>query len=142
MPYRGGALAITDLLAGNIHLTFEGSGPLLPHLRAGKLRPLAVTSSIRIADLPDVPTMAEAGYPDVLSTAWTALFAPAGTSPAIVARLNAAINEGLATPELKAALAKLGNRTLGGRPEDVTARLQSDIARWRPIVQSLGLKAE
>ena len=142
VPYRGGALTIADLIAGNINMTFEGSGPLLPHLREGRLRPLAVMSEARIADLPDVPTMVEAGYPNVLSTSWTGLFAPAGTPPEIVARLNAAINEALATPELKAALGRLGNRTLGGRPEQLTRKIESDIARWSPVVKALNLKAE
>jgi tripartite-type tricarboxylate transporter receptor subunit TctC len=101
-----------------------------------------VMSEARIADLPDVPTMVEAGYPHVLSTSWTGLFAPAGTPPEIVARLNAAINEALATPELKAALGKLGNRPLGGRPEDLTRKIEGDIQRWAPVVKSLNLKAE
>jgi tripartite-type tricarboxylate transporter receptor subunit TctC len=142
VPYRGGALTIADLIAGNINMTFEGSGPLLPHIRDGRLRPLAVMSETRIADLPDVPTMVEEGYPNVLSTSWTGLFAPAGTPPAIVARLNTAINEALAAPELIAALGKLGNRPLGGKPEDLTRKMQGDIARWAPVVKSLNLKGE
>jgi tripartite-type tricarboxylate transporter receptor subunit TctC len=141
VPYRGGSLTIADLIAGNINMTFEGSGPLLPHLREGRLRPLAVMSEARIADLPEVPTMVEVGYPNVLSTSWTGLFAPAGTPPAIVAQLNAAINAALTTSELKAALGKLGNRTLGGRPEDLTRKVENDIQRWAPIVRALDLKA-
>jgi tripartite-type tricarboxylate transporter receptor subunit TctC len=141
VPYRGGSLTIADLIAGNINMTFEGSGPLLPHLREGRLRPLAVMSEARIADLPEVLTMVEAGYPNVLSTSWTGLFAPAGTPPAIVAQLNAAINAALATPELKAALGKLGNRPLGGPPEALTRKVDSDIQRWTPIVRALDLKA-
>ena len=78
----------------------------------------------------------------MLSTSWTGLFAPAGTPPEIVARLNAAINEALATPELKAALGRLGNRTLGGRPEELTRKIERDIARWSPVVRALNLKAE
>ena len=142
VPYRGGALTIADLIAGNINMTFEGSGPLLQHIRDGRLRPLAVMSEARIADLPEVPTMVEAGYPNVLSTSWTGLFAPAGTPREIATRLNAAINESLATPELKAALGKLGNRTLGGRPEDLTGKIESDIKRWAPVVKALNLKGE
>ena len=142
VPYRGGSLSISDLIAGNITMTFEGSGPLLPHIQGDRLRALAVASATRIGDLPDVPTMMEAGYPNVLSTSWTGLFAPAGTPPEIVARLNAAMNEGLATPELKAALAKLGNGPLGGRPDDLTRKVEDDIKRWAPIVQSLNLKVQ
>ena len=86
--------------------------------------------------------MGEAGYPNVVTTTWTGLFAPAGTPPAVVARLNAALNEALATPELKAALGRIGNRTLGGRPEDLAAKMESEIKRWTPVVRSLNLKAE
>jgi len=142
VPYRGGALTIADLIAGNINMTFEGSGPLLPHIRDGRLRPLAVMSETRIADLPEVPTMVEEGFPNVLSTSWTGLFAPAGTPPEVVGRLNAAINETLASPELTAALGKLGNRPLGGKPEDLTRKMTGDIARWAPVVKSLNLKGE
>jgi tripartite-type tricarboxylate transporter receptor subunit TctC len=142
VPYRGGALTIADLIAGNINMTFEGSGPLLQHIRGGALRPLAVMSEVRLAELPDLPTMVEAGYPNVLSTSWTGLFAPAGTPREIVTRLNAAINDALATPELKAALGRIGNRALGGKPDDLTAKMEGDIKRWGPVVKALDLKAQ
>jgi tripartite-type tricarboxylate transporter receptor subunit TctC len=136
-PYRGGALSIQDVIAGNLQMTFEASSPLLPHIAAGQLRALAVLSAHRIPDLPDVPTMSEAGYPSVISASWTGLFAPAGTNPAVVHKLNEAINSGLHTPATEEALARLGNVPLGGTPEDLTNLIVAEIGKWTPIVQSL-----
>jgi tripartite-type tricarboxylate transporter receptor subunit TctC len=137
VPYRGGALSIQDVIAGNLQMTFEASSPLLPHIAAGQLRPLAVLSAHRIPDLPDVPTMSEAGYPSVISASWTGLFAPAGTNPAVVHKLNEAINAGLHAPATDEALARLGNVPLGGTPEDLTNLIVAEIRKWTPIVQSL-----
>jgi tripartite-type tricarboxylate transporter receptor subunit TctC len=137
VPYRGGALSIQDVIAGNLQLTFEASSPLLPHIAAAQLRPLAVLSAHRIPDLPDVPTMSEAGYPSVISASWTGLFAPAGTNPAVVHKLNEAINTGLHAPATDEALARLGNVPLGGTPEDLTNLIVAEIRKWTPIVQSL-----
>src|ERR1700730_7956286 len=97
VPYKGGGPSVTDLIAGNVQMTFEGASVLLPLIQAGKLRALAVTAPKRIAQLPDVPTMIESGYPNFVTTAWTGLLAPAHTPPAIIAKLNATINDGLKT---------------------------------------------
>src|SRR5262249_19097416 len=110
VPYRRGGPRNNDVLGGQVQMTFEGTSVLLPLIQAGKLRALAVTSPKRIPELPDVPTMIESGYPGFSSTSWTGLLAPAGTPPAIVARLNALINEAVRTPEFKAALAKLSSQ--------------------------------
>ena len=142
VPYRGGALSIADVIAGNVQLTFEAASPLLPHIRDGRLRALAVLSKARLADLPDVPSAAESGYPTLVATTWTGLFAPASTDATIVAKLNAALNEGLRSPELKAALAKVGNAPMGGTPDTLTAMLMAENARWAPIVKALNLKAD
>jgi tripartite-type tricarboxylate transporter receptor subunit TctC len=142
VPYRGGALSIADVIGGNVQLTFEASGPLLPHIREGRLRALAVTSKARIPDLPDVPTAAESGYPALVVTTWTGLFAPAGTDAAIIGKLNAAINAGLQSPELQSALAKIGNVPLGGSPEALAQMLVAEQQKWAPIVRALNLKAE
>jgi tripartite-type tricarboxylate transporter receptor subunit TctC len=139
VPYRGGALSIQDVIAGNLQLTFEASSPLLAHIQSGQLRALAVLSAIRIPELPDVPTMVESGYPGVLSTSWTGLFAPAGTDPAIVGKLNEAINAGLRTDVIKASLAKLGNVPKGGTPQDLTNLMVAEIKKWTPIAQALNL---
>jgi tripartite-type tricarboxylate transporter receptor subunit TctC len=137
VPYRGGALSIQDVIAGNLQLTFEASSPLLPHIKAGQLRALAVLSAHRIPDLPDVPTMSEVGYPSVISASWTGLFAPAGTNPIVVHKLNEAINAGLHTPATDDALARLGNVPLGGTPEDLTNLIVAEIKKWTPIVHTL-----
>ncbi len=100
VPYKGGGPSINDLLAGNVQMTFEGTSVLVPLIQAGRLRALAVTTAKRIPQLPDVPTMVESGYPNFVTTAWTGLLAPAHTPQPIIAKLNAAINDGLKTPEL------------------------------------------
>jgi tripartite-type tricarboxylate transporter receptor subunit TctC len=142
VPYRGGALSIQDVIAGNLQLTFEASSPLLPHIKAGQLRALAVLSAQRIPDLPDVPTIREAGYPGVLSASWTGLFAPAGTDAAIVHKLNEAINAGLRTDATKEALARLGNLPKGGTPQDLTDLMVAEIEKWTPIAKALNLSVQ
>jgi tripartite-type tricarboxylate transporter receptor subunit TctC len=140
VPYRGGGPSINDLVGGQVQMTFEGTSVLLPLIQAGKLRALATTSARRIPELPDVPTMAESGFPLFVSTSWTGLLAPARTPAEVIGKLNARINEGLKSPELTAALAKLSNEPLGGTPHDFTDTLKRDIVRWTPIVSALGLK--
>jgi tripartite-type tricarboxylate transporter receptor subunit TctC len=142
VPYRGGALSIADVIGGNVQLTFEAASPLLQHIRAGRLRALAVMSRARIPDLPDVPTASESGFPELVVTTWTGLFAPAGTDAAIVGKLNRAIDDGLSSPELKSALAKVGNAPLGGPPEALARMLAAEQQKWAPIVRALNLKAE
>lgn len=142
VPYRGGALSIQDTIAGNVQLTFEASSPLLPHIAGGQLRALAVLSAKRIAELPDVPSIGEAGYPTVLATSWTGLFAPAGTDVAIVQRLNAAINASLRADATRQALARLGNVPKGGTPQDLTDLMTADIRKWTPIVRALHLEPQ
>ena len=139
VPYKGGGPSVTDLLAGNVQMTFEGTSVLLPLIQAGKLRALAVTTPKRIAQLPDVPTMIESGYPNFVTTAWTGLLAPAHTPPSIIAKLNATINVGLKTPDLRAALTRINYEPLGGTPQDFTETMTSELARWSPIIKSLGL---
>ncbi len=142
VPYRGGALSIQDVIAGNLQLTFEASSPLLPHIAAGQLRALAVLSAKRIPELPDVPTIGEAGYPGVLTASWTGLFAPVGTAAAIVQKLNGAINASLQTRATRQALARLGNVAKGGTPQDLTDLMVADIKKWTPIVKALNLEPQ
>ncbi|PWT89138.1 MAG: hypothetical protein C5B56_07660 [Proteobacteria bacterium] len=142
VPYRGGALSIADVIAGNVQITFEAVSPLLQHIRDGRLRALAVMSRARIPELPEVPTMIECGYPDIVVTTWTGLFAPAGTEPAIIAKLNGALDASLNAPELRSALARVGNSPLGGPPEALTRLLLAERERWAPVVRRLDLKAD
>jgi tripartite-type tricarboxylate transporter receptor subunit TctC len=142
VPYKGGGPSISDVVAGNVQMTFEGTSILLPLIKAGRLRALAVTTPKRIPQLPDVPTMVESGFPNFVSTSWTGLLAPAHTPEPVIAKLNAAINEGLKTPELKTALERLSNEPLGGTPADFTAVIKGDLDKWSPIVNSLGLNKQ
>src|SRR5437899_1607892 len=104
IPYKGSASSVNDLLGGQTHFTIDGMLILIPQVKAGKLRALAVARPERWPDLPDVPTLVESGYPDFIIDAWTGVMAPKGTPPQIVARLNAVINDGLKTEEIKTAL--------------------------------------
>jgi len=142
VPYRGGGPSINDLVGGQVQMTFEGTSVLVPLIQAGKLRALATTSPKRIAELPDLPTMAESGFPSFVSTSWTGLLAPAHTPRAVIDRLNALINEGVRSAEFKAALRRLNNEPLGGTPQDFTDMIKGDIGKWAPVVKALGLKAE
>ena len=142
VPYRGGGPSIQDVVAGNIQMTFEGIGVLLPLVRAGKLRMLATVSPKRLPEMPDVPTMEETGYPGFVSQSWTGLLAPANTSPDIVNRLNAQINDALRDKAFVDSLAKLGADPLGGSPQEFAALIKADIGRWQPLVKALNLKTE
>jgi tripartite-type tricarboxylate transporter receptor subunit TctC len=139
VPYKGGGPSIADLVAGNVQMTFEAASVLLQLIQSGQLRALAVTAPKRIPQLPDVPTMTESGYSDSAITAWTGLLAPAHTPPPIVAKLNAAINDGLRKPELLDALTRVNFQPIGGTPADFTAMMTAELARWSPIITSLGL---
>jgi len=139
IPYKGGGPSITDLVAGNVQMTFEATSVLLPLIKVGRLRALAVTSARRIPEIPNVPTMIESGYPDFVTTAWTGLLAPAHTPAQIIAKLNGAINDGLKTPGLQYALTKLSYEPMGGTPQDFTDTMKVELARWSPIIKSLGL---
>jgi tripartite-type tricarboxylate transporter receptor subunit TctC len=139
VPYRGGGPSINDLVGGQVQMTFEGTSVLLPLIENGKLRALAVTSAKRLSQLPDVPTMTESGFPGFVSTSWTGLLAPARTPREVIDKLNAQINEGLKSPELTAALAKVSNEPVGGTPQDFADMIKGDINKWAPIVKALGL---
>ena len=117
VPYKGAAAAFTDLVAGQIQMNFDAIGSLLPLIREGKLRALAVSSASRNPDLPEVPTMVESGI-DFLMSFWTAVLAPVGTPPDIVSKLNATINAGLGSAEMKATLAKFQVEAKVGSPQD------------------------
>ena len=142
IPYKGAAPAITDLLAGQMHFIIDASGVLLPHIQQGKLRALAVTGPQRSADLPDLPTMVESGYPDFVITFWTGVLAPAGTPPAVIARLNGVINDGLRSDAMKASLAKFRVEPRPGSPEDFAAFIASEAKKWADVIQAAGIKVE
>jgi tripartite-type tricarboxylate transporter receptor subunit TctC len=142
VPYRGGAPAITDLLGGHIEIVFNPKSTLLTHFLEGKLKALAVSSETRWPELPQVPTMAEAGVTGFPTEVWFGLLAPAGTPAPVIERLNRAINEGLASSDVAASLAKLGVQARGGSPEDFAAALSAQARTWRTVIEETGIKLE
>jgi len=142
VPYKGGAPAITDLLGGHIDMVFNNKSTLLTHFKAGKLRPLAVTSKTRWPELPDTPTMQELGVTGFPTEVWFGVLAPAGTPAEIVGTLNAAINEGLASKEVQASLGELGLEAKIGSPQDLAAALGEQARDWKTVIDTIGFKAE
>jgi len=142
VPYKGGGPALAGVVAGDTQFTFDTIATSLQLVGDGKLRALAVAGPMRLAELPDVPTMREAGFPTLATGAWTALLAPRDTPPAIIASLNAATNAALQTEPMKSALLKLGAQPRGGTPQDLADHIQNELKKWAPIVQALNLKAE
>jgi tripartite-type tricarboxylate transporter receptor subunit TctC len=142
VPYRGGSLAINDVIGGHIDMVFNPKSTLLTHFKEGTLKPLAVTSEQRWPELPQVPTMAEAGVTGFPTEVWFGLLAPAGTPPAIITRLNRATNESLASAEVIASLDKLGVQAHGGSPDDFAAALADQARTWRTVIEATGIKVE
>jgi tripartite-type tricarboxylate transporter receptor subunit TctC len=140
VPYRGGAQAITDLLAGEIFFMFYPYAALLPHIRTGTLRALGTTA--RIAALPDVPTLAEAKLADFEINAWFGVFAPAGTPKPIVDRLNAEMARIITDPAVQEKLLQQGIDPVHGSPEDLAALQRTDLAKWRIAVEAAGAKID
>lgn len=134
VPYKGTAPAVTDLLGGQTQAMFTGAPAVLQHIRAGKLIALAVSSSARLASLPDVPTVAESGFPGFEADQWYGVVAPAGTRAEIVAKLNTAINQSLETAELKSKLAAEGALAAAHSPQAFGNYIQKEIARWKPVI--------
>ena len=142
VPYKGTGPMITDLLAGQTQATFTGALPLVPHIKAGKLRPLAVGSAKRIAALPDVPTVAESGYKGFETSQWYGILAPAGTPEPILKKLNAEINRILKLPDVVERLSADGSVPQGGTSEEFAAFIASEEKRWGQVVRAANIKAE
>ena len=142
VPYRGGAPTITALLAGEVPLAFETMLALQPHVRAGALRALAVTSTRRSAIMPDIPTTAEAGFPQLVADNSYALFAPVGTPASIVARLHDATVTALALPEVRDRLHEQGAEVVGNSPAELAAYVAAEIPKWAALVQQAGVKPQ
>jgi tripartite-type tricarboxylate transporter receptor subunit TctC len=142
VPYRGAAPALTDLLSDQIQMMIDAIGTLQPHIDAGKVRALAVTSVERNPALPNLPTMIEAGVPGYTLDFWTAVVAPAGTPPDVVAKLNGAINNGLKSPELAAGLSKFNLRANIRSPQDAERFMAGESRKWREIIKSAGVKVD
>jgi len=135
VAYRGGAGALVDLLAGHVQVGMMSFSTAGEHVRAKKLVPLAVSSSSRLADFPDVPTLAELGYPDLVATTWWALSAPAGLPPDIAEKINAAVAASFDLPQVRRQLAQDAVETKRMSPADVTRFVQAEIDKWGPVAR-------
>ncbi|MDB5809390.1 MAG: LacI family transcriptional regulator [Betaproteobacteria bacterium] len=142
VPYKGGAAAMTDIIAGQVAYYFGTMPSSLPLARAGKLRALGVTSLQRSPAAPDVPTIAESGYPKFETAAWYGLMFPAGTPREIIAKLNAAMMVVLAMPDIRDRLVHEGSEPMGSTPAQFGAYIKSEIAKWSSVVKAANLKAD
>ncbi len=141
VPYQGGAPAVTAALAQQVDALSISMPTPLPHVKQGKLKALAVASLARVAALPDVPTIAESGFPDFEERSWVAFFAPARTSPEIVALLNGAINDALRQPEVRDRLNALGFEPHGGSSQEFSSYLRKEVEKWARIIKTTGVTA-
>jgi tripartite-type tricarboxylate transporter receptor subunit TctC len=142
IPYRGTAPSVTDLIAGQVDATFTGAPALLPHVRSGRLRALAVSSAQRIAPLPEVPTVAESGFPGWEADQWYGVVAPAGTPVARVAQLNAEVNKALALADVNQQLAAEGAVPMPGTAKAFGELIAREMPRWADVVKAGNVKPE
>jgi tripartite-type tricarboxylate transporter receptor subunit TctC len=142
VPYKGGGAAVTDLLAGNVSMYFSTTPSSMPHVRTGRLRALAVTTAKRSPLVPDIPTMAEAALPGFEMSAWHALFAPAATPPTVVKKLVDEIVRALRQPDVKERLAAQGVDAVGTTPDELTAILKENIAKYAKLVKAADIRIE
>lgn len=142
VPFSGSAPAIQAVLGRHVQLAVDTAAVQAPHIRSGALRPLAISSNERSPALPDVPTGAQAGYPDFVSTSWFGVVAPAGTPEPIIARLNAALQRILAQDRVRQSFDNLGLTTLGGTPQAFSEQIQADLKKWGAVVAQAAVKLE
>jgi tripartite-type tricarboxylate transporter receptor subunit TctC len=142
VPYRGGAAAINDLIAGRVHLMFESLNSIAPHAKSGTVRPLAVSGARRSPGFPDLPTVAEAGVPGYAAPTWSGVIAPAGVPRPIIDKLNAAINRAIASQTFRDRFASIGDEPAGGSPEDFAEVIQSDSAKWGDVIRRAGARLD
>lgn len=142
IPYKGSATAMNDLMGGQVQLFMASVPTALPQIKNGKLRPLAVTSTKRAVALPDVPTIAEAGYKGFDANTWFGLLVPKGTPESIVTRLNTEANKVLKMPDVAAKFASEGGGAVGGTPEEFAALLKADYGKWAKVVKDSGAKVD
>jgi tripartite-type tricarboxylate transporter receptor subunit TctC len=142
IPYKGGGPAATDLLGGQLPLAIVGVSSGVQHAKAGKLKALAVLDAKRVPAMPDVPTVAESGFPGYEVTTWFGIYAPAGTPEAIINRLNTEIARALQVPALRDRLAAGGQDVAGGGPDDVRRRVARESAQWGKVIRDAGIRVE
>ena len=142
VPYKGAAPAVQDLLGGQVQMGVFDVPVLLPHIRSGKLKALAITSANRSSALPDVPTTAELGYPKVNSDNWYGLVAPAGTPPEVLTRLHASATAALRSPEVIEQYAKVSGIAFPSSPAEYAVFIDTEQAKWGPVVKAIGFKQQ
>jgi tripartite-type tricarboxylate transporter receptor subunit TctC len=142
VPYKGAQPALTDVISGQVQLMFATSVSVLPYVKAGRLRALAVTTAQRSTSVPDLPTVAEAGVPGFESITWHGVVVPSATAAAIVVRLNREINSALARPDLRERLLNLGAEIAPGSPQDFADYIAREIPKWAKVVKDSGAKVE
>jgi tripartite-type tricarboxylate transporter receptor subunit TctC len=142
VPYRGGAPAINDLMAGRVQLIFESLNSIAPFARSGAVRALAVSGDHRSPAFPDLPTVAEAGVPGYSAPTWAGVIAPAGVPRPIVDRLNAAINRAIQSQAMRQFYATIGDEPAGGTPEDLATLIAADSQKWGEVIKRAGIKLE
>lgn len=142
IPYKGSGPAITDLIGGQVPVFFDNEPSILPFIKQGRVRALAVTGKTRSANLPDVPTMEELGYAGFVIEPWYAFAAPAGTPEPAIRRLNAAFNAALKQPAVRDKLVSMGIAPAGGAPEVLGKHIRSEHARWAELIKAQGIQAD
>jgi tripartite-type tricarboxylate transporter receptor subunit TctC len=142
VPYKGPAQMVTDLMAGQVQMSFENIGYVLPHIEAGKLKALVIADEVRDPRLSGVPTTIESGFPKLQGTFWMGIVAPAGVPPAIFRRLNAEINAVMKTREAEAMLARLSATAKPGSPEDFAAFMAAETEKWAAVVKAANIRAD
>jgi tripartite-type tricarboxylate transporter receptor subunit TctC len=142
VPYRGGAPATNDLIAGRVDLMFESLNSISPHAKSGSVRGLAVTGDKRSVAFPDLPTVAEAGVPGYSAPTWSGVIGPAGMPRPVIDKLNAAINRAIQTETFKARFGAIGDEPAGGTPEDFAQTIAKDSAKWKDVVERAGVKLD
>jgi tripartite-type tricarboxylate transporter receptor subunit TctC len=142
IPYRGGAPAINDLIPGRVDVIFDNMPSILPHVKGGSLRGLAVTTKDRVAVVPEIPTIAESGVPGFDVFSWFGFFVPARTPPDVVAKINADTNAALAHAPVKSRFEELGATPKGSTPSQLAAFLKSETDKWGPVIQEARIRVE
>ncbi|HEV7392137.1 MAG TPA: tripartite tricarboxylate transporter substrate binding protein [Burkholderiales bacterium] len=142
VPFKAATVALADLTAGRVHLMADNINSIGPHVKAGRLRGLGVTSAKRVPAFADLPTIAEAGVPGFDVSAWAGVIVPAGVSKTIITRLNAEVNKALAAPAVRDKLPELGLIVVGGTPDEFQAHIRKETARWADVVKRAGVKVD
>ena len=142
VPYRGGAAAINDLIAGRVHLMFESLNSIAPHAKSGTVRPIAVSGARRSPGFPDLPTVAEAGVPGYEAPTWIGVIAPAGVPRPIIDKLNAGINKAIGSQTFRDRFASIGDEPAGGSPEEFAEVIRTDSAKWGGVIRRAGARLD